>query len=319
MTDPLALQAQPETPPAASPTPPPAPPASGAPPAGTPPAPPTGTPAAGDPPAAPTWRDKIAGEDKGFKGVLDRYTDEAAFGKAHRALLAKMSSGELKEPPQPFPDKGTDADKAAWRTANGVPDKPEAYLEKMAPPKGVVFGDTDKPGLERLAGFATQSNWSQDQYNAVLAAYHHELAAVTTAREAADDQFHQEAQDALNGEWGTDFRRNVNAVHNLLAGAPEGVRERLMGGRTADGKLVGDDPVVLKWLAQLSLDLNPAATILPPSMSAQGFKSRLDELNNQAKDLNGPYYQAANAKELQREHLKLLEAEEKMQSRGRAA
>ena len=36
-----------------------------------------------------------------------------------------------------------------------------------------------------------------------------------------------------------------------------------MGGRTADGYRVGDDPHVLRWLAGLAREMNPAATLLP--------------------------------------------------------
>lgn len=322
MTEPLALQsdtlARLDTGAGDPPAPasePPAPDAGGS--ASAAGAQPSATPA---PAPVPSWRDKIAGGDKPFaENVLARYTDEAAFGKAHRALLQKLSSGELKEAPKPFPDKGTDAEKLAWKQANGVPDKPDLYIEKMAPPKGVVFGDADKPALERLAGFAASANWSQDQYNAVLAAYHHELAAVTTARDEADHNFRAEAEDALRADWGQDYTRNVNAMKNMLSGAPEGVRERLMGGRTADGRLIGDDPAVLRWLSQVALDLNPAATILPASMNAAGFKSRFDELEALSKNAAGEYYRGPNAKELQREHYKLIEAQEKMQTRTRAA
>jgi hypothetical protein len=269
---------------------------------------------------ASDWRSKIAGDDKQFaEKVLSRYSDEAAFGKAHRALLQRMSSGELREAPKPFPDKGTDADKQAWRTAYGVPDKAEAYIEKMAPPTGVVFGDADKPGLERLAGFAEKSNWSQDQYNAVLAAYHHELQAVTNAREEADAQFKQQAEDTLRSDWGSDFRPNINAIQNMLTGAPEGVRERLMGGRTADGTMVGNDPTVLKWLASIARELHPASTILPSGASVSQFQSRLAELEAMVKDANSEYYTGANSNALRKEYLEHLEKQEKMQARGRAA
>lgn len=292
-----------------------------------PPAPEAGGSASGASPApapaitTPTWRDAIAADDKAFLKTLDKYSDAAAFGRAHRSLLQKLSSGELKAAPQPFPEKGTDAEKAAWKAANGVPEKPEQYAEKMTLPKGVVFGDADKPGLERLSAHAAKSNWSQSQFDAVIGAYHAELEASTNARQAADDAFHQQSEDALRSEWGNDFRRNVNAIQNMLNGAPEGVRDRLMGGRTADGKIIGDDPAVLKWWAQLSLDLNPAATILPAGMSAEGAKSRLDTLIAMSKEPmeKSEYWTGPNAKALQKEHLDLLTKQEAMSARGRAA
>lgn len=276
----------------------------------------TATPA----PTGDDWRTKVAGEDKAFLKTLDKYTDPSAFGKAHRALLQRLSTGELKPAPTPYPDKGTPAEQMEWRKTSGIPEAPEGYAQKLSPPPGVVFGENDKPGLDRLYDFAYKNHWPQDQVNGVVAAYHHELQTVTAAREQADMQFHSQSEDMLRADWGADFTRNLNATKNMLAGAPEGVRERLMGGRTADGRMIGDDPAVLKWLGQVALDLNPAASILPPSMTATSFKSRLDTLNEMAKVATGEYYQDTDAgKALQREHFGLIAKEGELRERGKAA
>lgn len=273
-------------------------------------------------PTSPTvaqddWRAKIAGDDKDFYKQLERFTDPSQLGKAYKSIHQKISSGELKAE-KPFPDKGSPEEQAQWRKDKGIPDAPDLYLKGVALPNGIVPGEADKPGLERLAQRAAQKNWTQAQYNDALEAYYSEVEAVTAAREQFDDRYHQEAEETLRTEWGNDYRRNVGAVHNLLNGAPSDVRERLFGGRTADGKLIGDDPAVLKWLAQLSIDINPAATLVAGG-SMDSFNTRLQQLEKMVGDAKSDYYTGANSKELRQEYLKLLEAQEKLRERGRAA
>lgn len=271
-------------------------------------------PAAADKPAETDWRAEIAGEDKAFAKQLERYADKGAYFRATRELQRKMSAGELKAAPTPFPEKGTDAEKAEWRKANGVHEAPTAYIEALKLPEGIVPGEADKPGLERLAQRAQTKNWTQDQYNAVLEAYYAEVDAVTNAREEADGAFHQEAQDRLRADWGPDFRANTNAAFNVLNGAPAGVKESLFGGRTAEGRLVGDDPNVMKWLAQLGRDLNPAAAVLPQGVAdIKGVDARLAEIRKFRVE-NPDKYDAD--KGMQSEELKLIDAQTKINRRA---
>ena len=262
---------------------------------------------------AVSWRDKIAGEDKTFLKSLSKYSDEAALGKAHQALLQKMSSGEYKQV-IPYPDKGTPEQQAAWRKEQGVPEKPEEYIAKITLPNGIVPGDADKPALERLAKFAHGKNWTPDQHNAVLEAYYAEVDAVTKTRGEQDGGFKRESEDTLRTDWGNDYRPNLNAVKNLVSQAPKDVQERLFGGRTADGKLIGDDPSTLKWLAQLSREINPAASLLPPgSQNMKGVSTELDTIRDfRRKDPDG--YE--RDQKMQARELELLDADLRMKKRA---
>lgn len=266
------------------------------------------------PPPDVSWRDKMAGDNKDFRKRLDRFSDEASFAKSYLALEQKLSSGEYKKV-EPFPEKGSDEEKAAWREANGVPDKPDAYVESLAVPDGFVPGEADKPGLERLAQLAQNNNWSQDKYNDVVAAYVNELEAQTSAREEADTAFHREAEDALRADWGGDYRSNINAIHNLANGWPEETKNSLLGGRTAEGHLIADHPGILKILADLAMKTVPEASILPDHGGMEGFKSRMEELNEMMKDANSDYYKGVNANALQEEHSRLIAQELQMQGK----
>ena len=267
-------------------------------------------------PVPPSWREKYANGDEATLKRLERFSDESAFFNSYRALEQKLTSGEYKQV-VPYPENGTDEQKAEWRKQHDIPDQPTAYVEGLKLPNGMVPGEQDKPGLDRLAEFAQQKKWSKDQYNAVVEAYYHEMDAATNAREAADDQYHNATEDTLRGEWGNDYRRNINAIHNLLNGAAPEVRDELFGGRTASGQIIGDHPETLRWLADLSMQVLPESRILPANAGSDAFKSELDKLESMAKDATSEYYEGVEAKQLQRRHLELLEIQEKIQ--GRAA
>lgn len=310
-----AIQPDPAAAPAAPVAPAPAAPAPSAE-RTAPPADPAAAPAAAP---QPDWRTRISGGDKTFLTTLERFSDEAAFGTAYRAMVQKMSSGELVPAPTKFPEKGTDAEKAEWRKANAVPDKTEGYIEAIKLPKGMVPGDNDKPGLEQLAQIAQAKNWDTARYNDTLEVYYDLLDKTTAARDAADDQFHQSSEDALRGDWGNDYRRNVNAFSNFVNGAPENVREQLFGGRGADGRLIGDNPVIVKWFTQVAMDLNPAASVLPPNIAPTQLNSRMAELAEMRKNPDSEYYVGPNARKLQEEELKLIEAHSLQSNRSKAA
>lgn len=259
------------------------------------------------------WRDLLAGDDKNDLKTLKTLSDPTMVWKQNKALRAKMASGNK---PDPFPDKGTDEEKAAWRKEQNVPDAVEGY--KLDLPKGIVVGEADKPGMERLAAFAHTNHWTSAQYNQVAQAYYAELDAQTAARDEADAQYREEAQTTLRADWGpADYRTNLNAMGNLLNGAPKDVKDSIMASRAPDGRMLGDNPNVLKWLAQVGLDLNPAATLMPAGgANAKGIDAELEEIRKLNRE-DPDKYDAD--KKLQAREIELRDAQLKLQKRGRAA
>ena len=324
---PAAVGGAPSSNPGASQTPP----AGGGENGGTPPASPppgdagnNGTLAAGNvvdktPSAPPTWpddwRQRLAGEDKTLLKQLERMTDPSQLYKSYRELQAKLTSGNLKAPP-PAADAPAE-ELATWRKENGIPDAADGYIEKLALPKGMVLGDADKPIVASFASRAHQLNMPPDQFNGMVSQYYEMLDAQHQQTQEADQQFKITAQDALNKEWGADYRANINGVANLLAQAPDGVADRLFAGRTADGKRVGDDPDVLRWLAGLAREINPMGSLMPAGTTnaiAAG-ESRIKEIEDMMKGENArrDYW---GKPEVQEEYGNLLAARERMQARG---
>jgi hypothetical protein len=260
----------------------------------------------------------MAGGDAKELARLQRFADEGAYHKSYRALEAKLSSGEFK---RALPDNATAEEVAAWRTENGVPDKPEGYLEKLALPDGLVLGEADKPVAESFAKRALEKNWTPQQFNDAVGWYYENLEAQQTAQAEADAAFKQTSDDALRTEWqGADYRANLNAIQNMFAGWPKGLAEQLLTARTADGQILGNTPEFVKQMAQLSRELNPAAALIPAGGAdpAKGVADRIKELKGWMGAKKGTPEHAKYWKDekVQAEYRDLISAQERMKARA---
>ncbi len=261
------------------------------------------------------WRQRLAGEDAKELKRLERFGSPLDIMRSYRALEQRVSSGELKKA---LPENASDEEKATWRKENGIPDKPDGYIEKLALPNGIVPGEADKPILNDFAKRAMEKNWSPNQYNEAVSWYYENLDAQRAAQEDADAQHKQTAEDDLRSEWGPDYRRHVNAVGNLLSTAPEGLADRLLAGRTADGKKIGDDPAIVRWLSQLSREINPAATLVPAGTSDAGknISDRIADMEKMMGDRSSDYWRGPKAEAMQAEYRDLITARDKMKDRA---
>lgn len=220
------------------------------------------------------WRDKLAEAlkpgDANFRKRLDRMVDPTAIGKSWLSLETKQSSGELKKALSP---EATPEEVQAWRKENGLPEKAEDYKPEL--PDGVVLGETDKQVLEGFQKFMFDQNMTPDVMNKTLAWYFQEQQRVNEAQELADADFHESTKENLIAEWGLkDYKANLAVMGSLRDQMPGGLADRILAGRMADGRLIGDDPQFLSWFAQLARDVSPTATLT--SIGVDNIKS-LDE------------------------------------------
>ncbi len=93
------------------------------------------------------WRELIAGDDKKELQYLQRFSAPADYHKSGVEARKKISAGEFAKP---LAKDAKPEEVQAWRQANGIPEKPEGYFEKL--PNGLVIGEDDK---ELFASFAT--------------------------------------------------------------------------------------------------------------------------------------------------------------------
>jgi len=262
------------------------------------------------------WRARLAGEDKEALKRLGRFTDEAAFYKSYRSLEAKLSSGEMKKA---LPEGASPEEVATWRKENGIPDKPEGYVEKLALPNGLVIGEADKPIVAEFAAAALEGNTDPAAFNKMVAKYYEIQDKQRQAQEDADASFKQSSEEALREVWqGADYRRNLTAVNNLLAGWPDGLAASILAGRDPEGRKFGDNPNFIKQLASLALELNPAATLVPVGASDPGksIEGRLADITAMMPDRNSEYWKGPKAELLQQEYRDLIDAQEKLKSRA---
>lgn len=260
------------------------------------------------------WRSQMAGGDEKLFKQLGRYSDLANVGKKLKSLQSMLSSGEYTKA---LPEDADEKTVAAWRKENGVPEDAKGYLDKLELPNGMVLGEEDKPVAESFAQRAHEKNWTPSQYADAVGWYYEQQDIARQQQEEADDTFKQESEDDLRATWeGADYRRNLTAVRNMMAGWPEGLADTIMAGRTADGRLIGDDPRFLKAMAQMALDLNPAATLLPGTGGdAKSVDDRLTEIRKFRQE-NPDKYDLD--KKMQAEELELIEAQQKIQQRNAA-
>lgn len=253
------------------------------------------------------WRELLAaGDDKKLK-QLQRYSDPAAFANKTFALEQKLSSGEYR---RPLPKDATPEQVKEWRQEQGLPDAPEGY--KVELPNGVVPGEQDKQTIENYQKFAFENNLPTEVMNKQLGWYYSQLDAQAKARELSDTTFHEEAKDSLMSEWGLkDYRANLAAMGAMRDQMPQGLADRILAGRTSDGKLVGDDPTFLKWFASLSREMNPSATVVGLD-AGKSVEGELDAIRKMRREDPTKYDQDKN---IQARELQLIEAQLKTKAR----
>lgn len=258
------------------------------------------------------WRDKFAESikpgDKAFRQRMERFTSPADVGKSWLALEAKQSAGELKR----LPKDASPEEVQAWRKENGLPEKVEDYKPEL--PEGVVLGETDKTVLEGFQKFAFEQNLPPEVMNKTLGWYFAEQERVAEAQEIADATFHDTVKEELISEWGSkDYRANLAAMTSLRDQMPSGLADRILAGRTADGRLIGDDPQFLRWFTQLSRDASPAATLVSIGVdSAKNLSDQIDSIQKTMREEPAKYWKDPSMQERYRE---LLDARDKFSAR----
>lgn len=264
------------------------------------------------------WRAKLAGDDKAYLKTLERFASPQDFAKAHRELTAKMSSGALKDVKALSPpENATPEQMTAWRKEQGLPEKAADYVTNLKLADGVVPGEADKPLLEAVAEMAHKANYPQKTVNDFVGIYYQLQDQLNAERQDADNDQRIEAQQTLISSMGADFKVNMNALTGFWNTQPEGLKDTILTARTADGRIVGNMPEVVSFFANLSRELNPAATLLPAGtgQGPEAIASRKAEIEKQMY-IQGKPNPAYFGGPLEKEYRDLLEAEIKLQSRA---
>jgi hypothetical protein len=273
------------------------------------------------------WRSKFAehvaaGDKKAAEREmkrLERIADPAAVYGMYRELEAKFSQGGLTKIP------GKDAapeEIKAFQKAIGVPETAKDYVENLSLPNGLKLGDQDKQIASDFAEAMHKAGAPQSVMNEAYGWYLKNEELRAAAIDQQDDTNKTQSLQALKEEWGPAFQRNTNAISSLFAYAPGGADmqndgalfNRLLGGRMADGRIIGDDPDMVKFLVAIAKEVNPVATVVESADgSGKGIDDEIKEIENLMRTDRRAYN---NDTKKQARYLELVEARGKHRARA---
>lgn len=243
------------------------------------------------------WRETMAKGDAKVLTRLQRYASPEALSDALIHAQNRISSGELK----PVLKKDATPEQITeWRAANGIPDKPEGYdLGKGAKvtPEAQVL-------LDRYLPIAHAANMTPDQVKANLGFIAAMNKSDAVAQAERDVELEDAGEELLREEWGGEYKKNINFIHNLLNGAatPE-FKDKLLGGRLADGTPIGSDPTALRFLMQLALVQNPTGTLVAGfnENPAEGVDAEISKIEKVMREDRAAYNKDTKMQERLRE------------------
>lgn len=253
----------------------------------------------------------MAGDDEKALKQLQRLSSPLEVWKKARSLETRLSSGELK----PVLGKNATPEQVKeYREAWGIPESPDKYdLGKDFNLDGI-----NKDLLGVLFKEAHASNQTPDQVRATLQGWQAIQQTLTENRHSKDVEAQKAGEDALRAEWGAEYRQNVNLIHGMLDGtAAPGLRERILGGRLADGTPIGSDPDALKWLVSLALIQNPAGVVVPNGNAdpMKGVEDEITQIETAMKNNRAAYNKD---EKMQARYRELLGVRETIKSRKAA-
>lgn len=254
------------------------------------------------------WRERMANGDEKELKRLQRFTSPEDIFKMARSLETRMSSGELKS--QLRKDATADEVKA-WRLENGIPPTSEGYELKLLDGRDVA--EADKPVLKGLLDLAHKHNFTSEQLKAAVSWQYQNAAGQEVAQTEADTALHQQVTDALNKEWGADYRANMNMIATNVERGGSELSDLLMQGRLSDGTPIRSSPAILKWIVANEREVNPAGTVIPGAGGniASSIDDEIADLEKKMQDRNAWF----KDEPAQARYRQLLEAKDKLKDR----
>jgi hypothetical protein len=259
------------------------------------------------------WRKEAAGEDEKVAKMLERFSTAKDFGKAYAEAQTKIRSGEFAKP---LPKDANEQERTAWRQANGIPEKPEGYFDKL--PGGLVIGKDDQPLFAEFAKVMHDQNVPPGAVQDVVKWYYGLQDKQVADTEAADKQHSREATDKLREQWGNDYRSNMGQVASLLDGLGGDLKNQFMDATLPDGRRLFNSPEFVTWLADKAREINPAGVLIPASGGDQikSIEAELNTLKGKMGNKNSDYWKGPTANQQQERYRQLIEAQQKLKARA---
>ena len=275
------------------------------------------TPAAPGPAYWPDeWREKLAGKDEKMLARLYRYTELPHVFQAWREAEKTITAGDHKR--WAPPENADETAIANFRKDRGIPGEADAYLTDL--PNGYVIGESDKPTLQKFAEIFHNRHVPADLGRDLVTQYFEAQQAAQDARWKQDEIDRRAGVDELRAEMGPDYPGNVNAIMNLLSGAPEEIKLALQEARGPDGSKLFNSPGVLRMFARWAKEANPASTIVPGNAISAGetIDGELASITSKMGDMHSEYWRGPKSArspqetELQVRYRDLIDAKQRL-------
>lgn len=268
------------------------------------------------------FRSSLAGDDPKKKAFFDRHADIKSVGDA--AYSANQKISELSElAKKVLPANATPEQITQYRKDNGIPDKPEAYLEALPADVKATLDATDKEIITPYLAKLQELNIPPGTAAQLISLRQAEQDRQVEVRVQADEGLRVKTEDALRADWGNNYRAEINNIHNLLKGAPEQVSEAILQSRTPDGNALVGTPEVVRWLAQLARTVSPYSVPVGSdggTLDQKGVDARIAELDSWMGAKNGTPEHARYWKDekAQAEYRQLIDARDTLKKRTAA-
>lgn len=261
------------------------------------------------------WREKIAGEDTKTLERLKRFGSFNDVWKSYTNAEKKLSE-KAAQAGDPYPEKGSDEDKNAWRSRNGIPDKPEAYVPDYTVDE-IVIGEMDRPYVNEVLTAAHKENASPKVVKAMLKSYFEGRERQIQEITKADESHRMAVRDEFRDEYGPQAQIHFQAAKSVIDRAPQEIQSLITEARLPNGRKAGNDPGFVRWLVDLAKEINPAATVMPgsPAKSAKGVEDRISELRKMMGDDHSEYNRGPKSESLQKEYRDLITMQEKLRGK----
>lgn len=254
------------------------------------------------------FKKELGGEDEKATKFLSRFTDPKAFMKSVLEAQGKISAGDFAKPlaKDASPEQVT-----AYRVANGIPEKPEGYLEKL--PDGLVIGEDDQAAFTAVAKELHGLNAPPAVMHALAKWYFADQEAQAAAVVTMDKTHLTERTSALKEAWGAHYQDNVAITMNHLEGLGT-QKNTFLNARLPDGRLLVNSPEIMQFLASQARAIDPTAGLMPPG--SEGNIQSLDTEIAGIEKLMRTDRKAYNADTKKQERLRqLYDARTKLQAR----
>lgn len=260
---------------------------------------------------ADDWRQQIAGDDKKALERLGRFTTPAEIFKSLREAEKKISEGVK---PLSKPDeKATEEEWASYRKAAGIPDSVDDYVKAIELSDKREIGSDDKPVIAAFAERAIKNGVSPKDMAPLIEEYYAMQEEMVAQQAEKDAEFKASSMQGLREEWGGDFKANINSMRPYFETVNPALFDNLMGGRLADGTVIGNHPDVIKFFAAKALQENPAATIVPAGGNQmESIDTEIKSIKAQMGDPSSSYWKDTA---MQDRYRKLVAAKEKLSGR----